>query len=155
MAFNGSIAASGASPTHTWHFSGVLIRKAALSLLVLAVIAAAAVYIGGKLPSSFLPEEDYGYVYVNLQLPNAASLQRTSEVAREVEQVILNTPGVEGGVTSVIGLSLKPGTERERDSGDHCSRDREVSAISGVWGGPIATAESISALESSVVWLAE
>jgi HAE1 family hydrophobic/amphiphilic exporter-1 len=86
-------------------FSGILIRKAVLSLLLLAIIGAAGVYIGGRLPTSFLPEEDYGYVFVNLQLPNAASLQRTSEVARQVEKIVMSTPGVEG-CTSVVGLSL-------------------------------------------------
>jgi hydrophobic/amphiphilic exporter-1 (mainly G- bacteria), HAE1 family len=86
-------------------FSGVLLRKAAISLVFLAGIAAVAVFIGGKLPSSFLPEEDYGYVFVALQLPDAASLQRTSEAARKVEDVIMHTPGVQG-CTSVIGLSL-------------------------------------------------
>jgi HAE1 family hydrophobic/amphiphilic exporter-1 len=86
-------------------FSAILIRKAVLSLLLLAIVGAVGVYMGSKLPSSFLPEEDYGYVFVNLQLPNAASLQRTSAVAREVEKIVLSTPGVQG-CTSVIGLSL-------------------------------------------------
>jgi hydrophobic/amphiphilic exporter-1 (mainly G- bacteria), HAE1 family len=86
-------------------FSGVLIRKAAISFVVLAAVAAGAVFIGGKLPTSFLPEEDYGYVYTSLQLPNASSLERTSEVARQVEKVIMDTPGVQG-VTSVLGFSL-------------------------------------------------
>ncbi len=86
-------------------FSGVLIRKAAISLLFLAGIGALAVFIGGKLPGSFLPEEDYGYVFVSMQLPDAASLQRTSEAARKVEKIIMSTPGVQG-CTSVIGLSL-------------------------------------------------
>ena len=86
-------------------FSGVLIRKAAISLLFLAGIAALAVFIGGKLPGSFLPEEDFGYVFVSMQLPDAASLQRTSEAARKVEKIIMSTPGVQG-CTSVIGLSL-------------------------------------------------
>src|SRR5579884_2172367 len=86
-------------------FSGVLLRKAAVSLLFLAVIAGAAYVLGGKLPGSFLPEEDYGYVFVALQLPDAASLQRTSEAARKVEDIVLHTPGVEG-CTSVIGFSL-------------------------------------------------
>jgi HAE1 family hydrophobic/amphiphilic exporter-1 len=85
--------------------SAVLIRKAVVALALLAVITAAAVLIGRKLPTSFLPEEDYGYVYVSLQLPNAASLQRTSAAARQVEDVILHTPGV-AGCTSVIGFSL-------------------------------------------------
>jgi len=86
-------------------FSGVLLRKAAVSLLFLAVIAGAAYVLGGKLPGSFLPEEDYGYVFVALQLPDAASLQRTSEAARKVEDIVLHTPGVQG-CTSVLGFSL-------------------------------------------------
>jgi len=85
--------------------SAVLIRKAAVALALLAVISAAAVLIGRRLPNSFLPEEDYGYIYVNLQLPYAASLQRTADAARLVEDKILSTPGV-AGCTSVIGLSL-------------------------------------------------
>jgi hydrophobic/amphiphilic exporter-1 (mainly G- bacteria), HAE1 family len=85
--------------------SGVLIRKAFLSFLMLAAVAVAAVFIGGKLPTSFLPEEDYGYVYTSLQLPDASSMERTSEVAKQVEKVIMDTPGVQG-VTSVLGFSL-------------------------------------------------
>ena len=86
-------------------FSGFLLRKAAFSLIFLAGMAVLAVFIGGKLPGSFLPEEDQGYLYVALQLPNAASLQRTSEAARKVENILAKTPGV-AGVTSVIGFSL-------------------------------------------------
>src|SRR6185312_4543169 len=85
--------------------SAVLIRKAVVALVILGALTGAAVLIGRKLPNSFLPEEDYGYVYVSLQLPNAASLQRTSAAARQVEDVILHTPGV-AGCTSVIGFSL-------------------------------------------------
>jgi HAE1 family hydrophobic/amphiphilic exporter-1 len=85
--------------------SGLLIRRAGFSFLFLAGVAALAFLIGGKLPSSFLPEEDQGYVFVALQLPNAASLQRTSAAAAQVEKVILNTPGIQG-CTSVIGFSL-------------------------------------------------
>jgi HAE1 family hydrophobic/amphiphilic exporter-1 len=85
--------------------SAALIRKAVVAFALLAIITVASVWIGRKLPNSFLPEEDYGYVYVSLQLPNAASLQRTSEAARQVEDVILHTPGI-AGCTSVIGFSL-------------------------------------------------
>ncbi len=85
--------------------SAVLIRKAVVALLLLAIVTGAAVMIGRKLPNSFLPDEDYGYIYVNLQLPYAASLQRTQAAARQVEDIILHTPGVQG-CTSVIGFSL-------------------------------------------------
>jgi HAE1 family hydrophobic/amphiphilic exporter-1 len=86
-------------------FSSVLIHKAVLSLLFLVLVGVAAFFVGDRLPTSFLPEEDQGYVFVALQLPNAASLQRTSDAARKVEKIILQTPGV-AGVTSVIGFSL-------------------------------------------------
>ena len=86
-------------------FSKILIRKAAFSLLFLGAIAATGVFIGSKLPSSFVPEEDYGYIYVGLQLPDASSLQRTAAAASKVEDAVLHTPGVQG-CTSVIGFSL-------------------------------------------------
>ena len=82
-----------------------LIQKSTLSFILLGGFALAAVLIGRKLPKSFLPEEDQGYVYVGVQLPNASSLQRTSEAVRKVEEVIKNTPGVKT-YTSVIGFSL-------------------------------------------------
>src|SRR6202040_1849990 len=49
--------------------------------------------------------EDQGYLYVNVQLPTAASLQRTDEVAAKIENALANTPGIEH-TTSVIGFSL-------------------------------------------------
>src|SRR5881296_2035019 len=84
---------------------GVLIRKSAIALVLLAAFGAAAGWFGSKVPSSFLPDEDQGYLYINLQLPSAASLQRTDEVARKIESVLANTPGVQY-TTSVVGFSL-------------------------------------------------
>jgi HAE1 family hydrophobic/amphiphilic exporter-1 len=90
---------------HYVHFSGRLIHKAAFSLLFLAAVAGIAFFIAMRLPTSFIPEEDQGYIFVAMQLPDAASLQRTSAAARQVEDIIMHTPGV-AGVTSVIGFSL-------------------------------------------------
>src|ERR1700735_5620706 len=84
---------------------GFLIRKTAIALILLAGFAGAAAWFGSKVPSSFLPDEDQGYIYVNLQLPTAASLQRTDDVAAEVENILANTPGVEH-TTTVVGFSL-------------------------------------------------
>ena len=83
----------------------MLIRKSAFALVLLAGFAAAGVWIGGKVPASFLPDEDQGYFYLNLQLPNAASLQRTEEVVAKIEKIAAGVPGVES-VTSVAGFSL-------------------------------------------------
>jgi len=82
-----------------------LIRKSAVVIALLVIVSVAAAFVGSKVPSSFLPDEDQGYCYINMQLPNAASLQRTDEAARKVEQILANTPGVEYA-TSVIGFSL-------------------------------------------------
>ncbi len=86
-------------------YSRHLIHKSAVSFVILGCFALGAFLIGRKLPTAFLPEEDQGYLYVGLQLPNASSLQRTSEVMHKLEDVLGNTPGIKS-YTSVIGFSL-------------------------------------------------
>jgi len=86
-------------------WSGDLIRKAAVVMVLLVVAGVAAWLFSAHLPSSFLPDEDQGYFYINMQLPNSASMERTSEAAKQVEQVLANTPGVQY-TTSVVGFSL-------------------------------------------------
>jgi HAE1 family hydrophobic/amphiphilic exporter-1 len=86
-------------------WSGDLIRKSAVVMLLLVVAGAAAWFFSRHLPSSFMPDEDQGYLYINMQLPNAASMERTSEAAKQVEAMLAKTPGVEY-TTSVIGFSL-------------------------------------------------
>jgi HAE1 family hydrophobic/amphiphilic exporter-1 len=87
------------------HWSGLLIRKSAFAILGLLVVTGIGVFLGKRLPNSFLPEEDQGYVYINAQLPLAASLDRTDEFCKQVENILLKTPGVRY-CTSVIGFSL-------------------------------------------------
>jgi HAE1 family hydrophobic/amphiphilic exporter-1 len=84
---------------------GILIRKSAVALVLLVAFGVAGWFFAGKVPTSFLPDEDQGFLYINLQLPNAASLQRTEAVARQIEQALGQTPGVQY-TTSVIGFSL-------------------------------------------------
>jgi hydrophobic/amphiphilic exporter-1 (mainly G- bacteria), HAE1 family len=86
-------------------WSGELIRKAAVVMVLLAVAGAAAWFFSKHLPTSFLPDEDQGYLFINMQLPNAASLERTGAAATQVEQVLAKTPGVQY-TTSVVGFSL-------------------------------------------------
>ncbi len=85
--------------------SGDLIRKGAITLVISAVFGAAAGFFSNRVPSSFLPDEDQGYFFINLQLPNAASLRRTDEVTKRIEKILAETPGVKY-TTSVIGFSL-------------------------------------------------
>ena len=85
-----------------------LIHKAGFAFLILALLAVGAGFFGKKIPQSFLPDEDQGYLFGGLQLPNAASLQLSSEAAREVEKIIMDTPGVQY-VSSVVGYSMLSG----------------------------------------------
>ena len=87
---------------------GHLIRKSAFSFLLLLILTVGAGYFGRNIPTSFLPDEDQGYVYAGIQLPDASSLQRTSEAARQVEDIILKTPGVEH-VSTVVGYNMLSG----------------------------------------------
>jgi HAE1 family hydrophobic/amphiphilic exporter-1 len=86
-------------------FCKVLIRKIALSLLFLAGITVLSAGLGKAIPTGFLPEEDQGYMFVNVSLPNAASMQRTDEACKEIEKIIAKTPGVQYYQT-IIGVSL-------------------------------------------------
>jgi hydrophobic/amphiphilic exporter-1 (mainly G- bacteria), HAE1 family len=86
-------------------YSGALMRKSAVALVVLAAFGVAGFVFSSKLPASFVPDEDQGYLYLNVQLPNAASLQRTDAVTAKIEDIVAKTPGVEH-VTTLLGFSL-------------------------------------------------
>ncbi|HQO78581.1 MAG TPA: efflux RND transporter permease subunit, partial [Thermodesulfobacteriota bacterium] len=87
---------------------GLFIRKVVLSLAFLALITVGTGLFGSRVPGGFLPEEDQGYLYAGVQLPNAASLQRTDAACRQIEQIMMDTPGVEYA-TSVVGYSMLSG----------------------------------------------
>ena len=86
----------------------LLIRRAGLAMVLLAGMAALAGFFGGRLPNSFLPNEDQGYFYMNVQLPNASSLQRTNAVCKQIEELLANTPGVQT-YNTIAGFSLLSG----------------------------------------------
>src|SRR6201987_2309724 len=86
-------------------WSGALVQKVAVMLVLLVACGVGGFFFGNRLPSSFLPDEDQGYVYVNMQLPNSTSLDRSSAAAKQVEQVLAKTPGVQY-TTTVAGFSL-------------------------------------------------
>ncbi len=88
--------------------SGFFIRKFVISLILLAVMTGAIGVMGKMVPGGFLPEEDQGYLYAGVQLPNAASLQRTNAACAAAEKIIMETPGVEY-VTTVSGYSMLSG----------------------------------------------
>jgi HAE1 family hydrophobic/amphiphilic exporter-1 len=108
---------------------GVAIRKLVISILLLVIMAVGTGLIGGKVPGGFLPEEDQGYMYAGVQLPDAASLQRTEAAVSQMEKIIMATPGVDictavsgysmlSGVTNTYSgfffITLKPWEERKK-----------------------------------------
>jgi hydrophobe/amphiphile efflux-1 (HAE1) family protein len=86
-------------------WSAVLLKKTIVVVLMLVVFAAAGGFFANRIPTSFLPDEDQGYAYVNVQLPNGASLERTRAVVDQVEKIIMSTPGVQYS-TCFVGFSL-------------------------------------------------
>ena len=90
-------------------WSHLLIRKAAVALVLLVGAAALAGLMGKKLPTSFIPEEDQGYAFLQLQLPDAASLQRTDAVMKKVDEMLAHMHGVQG-YDGIAGFSLLSNT---------------------------------------------
>jgi hydrophobe/amphiphile efflux-1 (HAE1) family protein len=82
-----------------------IVRLAAFGLLVLLLVMAGAGYLFKITPTGFLPSEDQGAVFAEVQLPEGASVNRTEAVVKRVEEIVKNTPGV-ASVTSVVGFSL-------------------------------------------------
>ncbi len=95
----------GRATTNYVRWSGALIRKSAVAVALLVAFGAGAAVFAGKVPSSFLPDEDQGYMFLHLQLPNAASIERTQDAAAKIEKILAATPGVEY-TTTVAGFSL-------------------------------------------------
>ena len=92
------------------HAAAIFTRRTGFALAFLVLFSAVALFFGQKLPTSFLPDEDQGFFYINLQLPNAASIQRTDEISRKIEAILAQTPGVEY-TTAVAGFSLLSGVQ--------------------------------------------
>ena len=88
--------------------TSIITKKFKRSLLYVGVAILGTALLGMKLPGGFIPEEDQGYIFLNLQLPMAASLQRTDASAVEIENILANLPMVEH-VTTVSGFSMLSG----------------------------------------------
>jgi hydrophobe/amphiphile efflux-1 (HAE1) family protein len=91
------------------------VRMSLFGLVVLAVVMAGAGWAFKVTPTGFLPSEDQGAVFTEVQLPEGASVNRTDAVTRRVEQIARDTPGV-ANVTSVVGFSLIDGLTKSNSA---------------------------------------
>ncbi len=89
-------------------FTNIVARKLKRSVVFIIIMSVAAGFFGGLVPGGFIPEEDMGYFFVNVQLPNAASIQRSDEVTKEVEKVLMEFEEIKF-VTTATGYSILSG----------------------------------------------
>ena len=90
-------------------FTCIVTRKITRGLIFIIIVTACLGLLGKIIPGGFMPEEDMGYLMVNIQLPDAASLQRANAVSEKVEKIIQKYDEVEFA-TAAAGYSLLSGT---------------------------------------------
>jgi len=80
---------------------GGLARKATRSMLLLVAVFGGIYVLGKHVPGGFIPDEDKGYLFIAVELPEGASLQRSDAVLKQVEAIVGSTHGVR----SALGLA--------------------------------------------------
>jgi hydrophobic/amphiphilic exporter-1 (mainly G- bacteria), HAE1 family len=86
-------------------FTGILVRKISRSVIFIGIILVLTLLLFRTVPNGFVPEEDNGYFLINVQLPDASSLQRTDLVCKKIEQVLSETEGIDN-YTTIAGYSI-------------------------------------------------
>ena len=89
-------------------FAGHFAQKMKRGAIYILIMVVALGFVAKGVPGGFIPEEDQGYFLVNIQLPNAASLQRADVVTREIEEILMQFEETQY-VTSAAGYSLLSG----------------------------------------------
>jgi HAE1 family hydrophobic/amphiphilic exporter-1 len=84
---------------------GGLTRKATFSMLILVIVCGGIWGLGKVVPGGFIPDEDKGYLFVAIELPEGASLQRSDEVLKQVEQIVGSTHGVRSAL-AIGGMNI-------------------------------------------------
>jgi multidrug efflux pump len=104
-AFRAFNAGFGMATTGYVRLVGRLLRASAVALLVYAGLLGLTYWGFERTPRGFIPSQDMGYLLVNVQLPDSASMQRTDEVMRQIEQIALRMPGIKH-VSGIAGMSF-------------------------------------------------
>ena len=89
--------------------TNIVTRKIKRGVVFIVILTVGAGVFGWLVPGGFIPEEDMGYFYVNIQLPNAASLQRTSKISSDIEEILMDYPDVQF-VLNATGYSMLSGS---------------------------------------------
>ena len=89
-------------------FAGILTRKMFRSLAFMGVLIYVILVLVRNIPGGFVPEEDQGFILVNAQLPDAASLERTDAAMKKVEAILAKNEAVDG-FNTISGYSLVTG----------------------------------------------
>lgn len=105
--FNASYEATARGYTGICRF---LTRRLYISIPLLAIISFMIIPVANKIPGGFLPEEDQGYLFCGVQLPDASSMQRTRDAISDMEKIILDNNCVDA-VVSVIGFNMITGVQ--------------------------------------------
>ena len=103
-----------------------LLNRLCVTFLLCALTILALIFYFYKLPTSFIPEEDQGFILANVQLPDTASINQTNQVLKDMSSIVTNTPGVDymigiagtsmlsagGENIAMAAIGLKPWDER-------------------------------------------
>ena len=89
-------------------FTGILVGKLGRSLVFIVLLIVLTGGLVSKIPGGFVPEEDQGYLMVNVMLPDAASLERSDAAMRKAETILAANPAIASYVT-LTGYSLLTG----------------------------------------------
>jgi hydrophobe/amphiphile efflux-1 (HAE1) family protein len=93
--------------TNRWYISGLrkVVRFSGIALIVYLGLVFLAYHGLVSIPTGFIPNQDQGYLIVNVQMPDAASIERTQDTMTRISEIARQTPGVRGAFT-VAGLSI-------------------------------------------------
>lgn len=120
---------------------GVLSRKAVRGLMLLGVAMAAVWLLSRFVPGGFIPDEDKGYLFVHVELPEGASLQRSDAALAAAEKIVRSDPAVES-VVAVAGFNILSGLNTPnaalmfvglKDWHDRTAKDEHAAAITQAW----------------------
>ena len=89
-------------------FTGILVRKVSRSVIFVGIIVVLTLILFKGVPGGFVPEEDNGYFLINVQLPDASSLQRTDLACKKIEEILAKEKSIDN-YTTLSGFSFITG----------------------------------------------